>query len=88
VDQMSLRSTGNFVVNHLKLFVCNKIYIEPCQSNYFRYFKPQFQPQFRFPSLNSILYCYSNMGRHYIHEYLTPSDSKGLNHMNIMPTHI
>ena len=26
-----LRSTGNFVVNHLKLFICNKIYIEPCQ---------------------------------------------------------
>jgi hypothetical protein len=24
-----LRSTGNFVVNHLKLFICNKIYIEP-----------------------------------------------------------
>ena len=22
-----------------------------------------------------ILYCYSNMGRHYIHEYLTSSDS-------------
>ena len=22
----------------------------------------------------AILYCYSNMGRHYIHEYLTPSD--------------
>ena len=21
----------------------------------------------------AILYCYSNMGRHYIHEYLTPS---------------
>ena len=26
-----LRSTGNFVVNHLKLFICDKIYIEPCQ---------------------------------------------------------
>jgi hypothetical protein len=26
-----LRSTGNSVVNHLKLFICNKIYIEPCQ---------------------------------------------------------
>jgi hypothetical protein len=26
-----LRSTGNFVVNHLKLFIWNKIYIEPCQ---------------------------------------------------------
>ena len=26
-----LRSTGNFVVNHLKLFICNKMYIEPCQ---------------------------------------------------------
>jgi hypothetical protein len=36
----------------------------------------------------AILYCYSNMGMHYIHEYLTPSDSKGLNLMNIMPTHI
>ena len=51
----------------------------------------------------AILYCYSNMGRHYIHEYLTPSDnmgrhyiheyltpseSDGLNLMNIMPTHI
>ena len=22
----------------------------------------------------AILYCYSNMGRHYIHEYLTPSE--------------
>ena len=33
----------------------------------------------------AILYCYSNMGRHYIHElYLTPSDSEGLNLMNIM----
>ena len=36
----------------------------------------------------AILYCYSNMGRHYIDEYLTPSDSEGLNLMNIMPTHI
>jgi hypothetical protein len=36
----------------------------------------------------AILYCYSNMGRHYINEYLTPSDSEGLNLMNIMPTHI
>ena len=36
----------------------------------------------------AILYCYSNMGMHYIHEYLTPSDSGGLNLMNIMPTHI
>ena len=26
-----LRSTGNLVVNHLKLFICNTIYIEPCQ---------------------------------------------------------
>jgi hypothetical protein len=34
----------------------------------------------------AILYCYSNMGRHYIHEYLTPSE--GLNLMNIMPTHM
>jgi hypothetical protein len=48
------------------------------------------------------LYCYSNMGRHYIHEYLfylnmgrhyiheylTPSESEGLNLMNIIPTHI
>ena len=31
----------------------------------------------------AILYCYSNMGRHYIHEYLTPSDSEGLNLMII-----
>jgi hypothetical protein len=22
----------------------------------------------------AILYCYSNMSRHYIHEYLTPSE--------------
>jgi hypothetical protein len=51
-----LRSTGNFVVNHLKLFICNTIYIEPCQYNSFRYFKPQFQPQFRYPSLNSQFY--------------------------------
>ena len=29
-----------------------------------------------------------HMGRHYIHEYLTPSDSEGLNLMNIMPTHM
>jgi hypothetical protein len=50
----------------------------------------------------AVLYCYSNMGmhyiheylfysimgRHYIHEYLTPSESEGLNLMNIMPTHI
>ena len=51
----------------------------------------------------AILYCYSNMGRHYIpeylapsdsmgrhyiHEYLTPSESEGLNLMNIMPTHM
>ena len=35
-----------------------------------------------------MLYCYSNMGRHYIHEYLTLSDSEGLNRMNIIPTHI
>jgi hypothetical protein len=27
-------------------------------------------------------------GWHYIHEYLTPSDSEGLNLMNIMSTHI
>ena len=33
----------------------------------------------------AILYCYSNMGRHYINEYLTPSDSEGLKLMNIMP---
>ena len=33
----------------------------------------------------AILYCYSNMGRHYIHEYLAPSDSEGLKLMNIMP---
>ena len=26
-----LRSTGNLVVNHLTLFICNTIYIEPCQ---------------------------------------------------------
>jgi hypothetical protein len=26
----------------------------------------------------AILYCYSNMGKHYIHEYLTPSDNEGL----------
>ena len=36
----------------------------------------------------AMLYCCSNMGRHYIHEYLTLSDSEGLNLMNIMPTHI
>ena len=51
-----LRSTGNFVVNHLTLFICNKIYIEPCQYISIRYFKPQFQPQFRFPYLNSQFY--------------------------------
>jgi hypothetical protein len=35
--------------------------------------------------IEAILYCYSNMGRDYIHElYLTPSDSEGLNLMNIM----
>ena len=28
------------------------------------------------------------MGRHYIHEYLTPSESEALNLMNIMPTHM
>ena len=27
----------------------------------------------------AILYCYSNMGKHYIHEYLTLSDNEGLN---------
>ena len=48
-----LRSTCNFVVNLLKLFISNTIYIEPCQYNSFRYFKPEFQPQFRFQSLNS-----------------------------------
>jgi hypothetical protein len=36
----------------------------------------------------AILYCYSNMGKHYIHEYLTPSESEGLNLMNKIPTHI
>jgi NADH:ubiquinone oxidoreductase subunit K len=36
----------------------------------------------------AILYCYSNMGRYNIHEYLTPSDSEGLNLMNIMPFHL
>jgi hypothetical protein len=55
-----LRSTGNLVVNHLKLFICNTIYIEPCQKISFRYFKRQFQPQFRYPSLNSQFYHFLN----------------------------
>ena len=42
--------------------------------------------------MEAISLCYNdhfNMGcRHYIHEYLTLSDSEGLNLMNIMPTHI
>jgi hypothetical protein len=50
-----LRSTGNFVVNHLTLFICNKIYIEPCQYISIRYFKPQFQPQ---------LYLFCNISVH------------------------
>jgi hypothetical protein len=42
-----------------------------------------------YPYLNNIkVWPYSNMGRHYIHEYLTPSESEELNLMNIMPTHI
>jgi hypothetical protein len=32
----------------------------------------------------AILYCYSNMGRHYIHEYLTPNEIwVGIKLMNI-----
>jgi hypothetical protein len=31
----------------------------------------------------AILYYYSNKGRDYIDEYLTPSESEGLNLMNI-----
>jgi hypothetical protein len=30
----------------------------------------------------AILYCYSKMGRHYIHEYLTPSEKKSMASMN------
>jgi hypothetical protein len=30
----------------------------------------------------AILYCYSNMGRHYIHEYLTPHEYNAYPYLN------